>query len=115
MELDAVIWFKETDEKMGCVVHDITPDCTEASVVISNMRPCAGGKVELDIFLPTERTPIKCNGEVIQHPAGEDDSSGNSSGSLVHLLLIHTSRIDHRRLELFVTQRRAFISGGHRT
>jgi hypothetical protein len=112
--LDAIIWFKETDEEMSCIVRGVTPDCLEADVVIPNVSSCAGGDVKLNIFLPNERTPVKCTGGVTED-SEENNSSGDPDGCLVHLMITPTSRIDHRRLELFVTQRRAFISGGHRS
>ena len=70
------------------------------------------GYAELRMFLPLERTPIKCTCRV---QAGKLERNNTKSYS-ARVLINHISRMDLRRLELFVDRKRAFIgigSGGY--
>ena len=111
VELEGVISFKQTGEKISCIAYDVSPGCMEIGVSMNEPRVCAGEDVELNIFLPTERKPIKCVGRIVQHsedvefPEDHDDR-------LVKIVVTHINRMDLRRFEIFTVQKRAFISGG---
>ena len=109
IELNGVISFVQTGERVSCVVYDVTPGCMEIDIDMFESRVCAGEDVELNIFLPVERTPVRCSGTIAQHP---DDFSKDQNSCLAQIAVTHMSRMDHRRFELFTVHRRAFISGG---
>ena len=111
VELDGIISFKQTGETVPCIVYDVSPGCMEMDVFMTEPRVCAREDVELNIFLPTERKPIKCVGRIIQH--SEDvDFPENKDNRLAQIVVTYINRMDLRRFEIFTVQKRAFISGG---
>ena len=111
VELDSIISFKQTGERVACIVYDVSLGCTEIDVFMTEPRGCAGEDVELNIFLPAERTPIKCSGTMVQHPEDVDFPEDQDRRS-AQIVITHIGRMDLRRFEIFAVQKRAFISGG---
>ena len=112
VDLDAIIRFRETNDAITCVVHNVTRDYTDFMVVASDPRICEQQDVDLDIIAPLERSPIKCTGRIIWHL--DDELSPNKhAGYLARIFIADISRIDLRRLDLLTTQRQAFMGTGY--
>ena len=108
--LGGMVSFQQSNEKVECFVYDISSRYTEISIAMYESRPCAGEIVELSIFLPTERTPIKFTGNIKLYP----ENAQEQDNQLAQVLITYISRMDLRRFELFTAQKRAFISGSDR-
>ena len=111
VELDGIISFEQTGERVACIVYDVSLGCAEIDVFMVEPRGCAGENVELNIFLPTERTPVKCSGKIGQHPEDVDFPEDQDHRS-AQIVVAHISRMDLRRFEIFAAQKMAFISSG---
>ena len=110
--LDGTIQFQKAKDTIECIVQDITEDYTETVVVASDPRVCMGEDVDLKIFLPTERSPVKCTGRIAWHREDEGLLE-DSRGYLARIFITHMGRIDRRRLELVIARKRAFIGSGY--
>lgn len=106
--LDCIIHFRRTNDILGCVMHSITGDYAEAVVVASDPDAFKEDDVELRILLPVERSPIRCTGRV---SADEPEVEGNGKYS-AKVFISNISRLDRRRLEVFLERKKAFIGGG---
>jgi len=103
--LEAIIQFQDTGDTLGCVIQDIAEDYTQAMVMTSDPRICTDENIELQVILLAERSPIKCTGKIIWH-------SKDDKGYLARILIIHFSRIERRRFELAIAQKKAFDNSG---
>jgi hypothetical protein len=108
--LDGVIQLQRTGDTIECFIRDINEDYTEALAIASDPRVCAQEEVELRMFLPTERSPIKCSGRISWHPDDEEQHEDDEN-YLVRILITHISRIDGRRLDLIISQKRVLARG----
>jgi hypothetical protein len=106
--LDCIIRFRRSNDILGCVIHTITGDYTEAVLVASDPGVSREDDVELRILLPVERSPIRCTGRI-----SADESEVEGSGEYSAKVFISSiSRLDQRRLEVFIERKKAFIGGG---
>jgi hypothetical protein len=105
--LDCIIRFRRSNDILGCVIHTITGDYTEAVLVASDPGVSKEADVELRILLPVERSPIRCTGRI-----SADESEVEGSGKYSARVFISSiSRLDQRRLEVFIERKKAFIGG----
>ena len=110
--LSGTIQFQQARERIECVVQDMTDDYGEFVVIASDPRVCARENIDLSIFLPTERTPIKCSGKIIRYSKNSKSFRGHKD-YIARVSINYITRIDRRRLELVVAQKRAYTSGGY--
>lgn len=103
--LEGIIQFQHADSTIGCVIRDITRDYTEVVVIASDQRICMEGDVELKVILPTERSPIKCTGKIVWY-------SRDGRACLARIAITCISRIERRRLELVIAQKKACDNSG---
>jgi hypothetical protein len=106
--LDCIICFRRTNDKLGCVIHTITGDYAEAVVVASDPDAFKDDDVELRILLPVERSPIRCTGRISADRSKVEGSEKYSAKVFISSI----SRLDQRRLEVFIERKKAFIGGG---
>ena len=109
--LDGVIQFQQSNDRMECIIHDVTEDYGEVMVAASDPRICAREDVELSILLPTERSPVKCTGRIVWH-SGDERQLKKQTRHLARVFINDLSRMERRRLDLFVAQKKAFIGCG---
>ena len=109
--LDGIIQFQQSNDTIECVVSDITEDYTEAMIVI--LDPCVyeGEDLDLSILVPAERSPIKCIARIVW-PLKDDKVVSVRGSYLARVSITHISKIDRRRLDFIVSQKKAFVSGG---
>ncbi len=106
--LDCIVHFRRTNDVLGCVMHTITGDYAEAVVVASDPDAFKEDDVELRILLPVERSPIICTGRL---SVGKSQVGGSGKYS-AKVFISNISRLDQRRLEVFIERKKAFIGGG---
>lgn len=111
MGLGGNIQFKDSSGAVGCTICSITEDHLEAVVVSSDPRISAKGNVELEMFLPTERSPIRCTGRSVWFSPGAEQFRAYN-GYMARVVITQISRIDRRRLEVVTVQKKAFMTGG---
>jgi len=106
--LDCIIHFRRADDILGCVIHTITGDYTEAVLIASDPDAFKEDDVELRILLPVERSPIRCTGRI-----SADKSKVEGSGKYsTKVFISNINRLDQRRLEVFIERKKAFIGSG---
>lgn len=111
VELSGVIQSQQTTDAAECIIQDIKEDYSETMVFASDARFRAREDVDLRIFLPAERSPVKCAGRIVWH--SEDvELSGGCIGYFAQVIITHISRMDRRRFDLFIVQKKASISSG---
>lgn len=111
VELSGVIQSQQTTDAAECIIQDIKEDYSETMVFASDARFRAREDVDLRIFLPTERSPVKCAGRIVWH--SEDvELSGGCKGYFAQVIITHISRMDQRRFDLFIVQKKASSSSG---
>ena len=111
VELDAVIRFRRTHEAIECIILNITRDYTDVMAVAYDSRVCERKAIDLGILVPTERLLIKCTGRIIWH-LESDELTGKREKHLVRIFVADISRVDQKRLDLFIYQNRAFVGSG---
>lgn len=111
INLNGIIRLGQSSGKIECIVRDVTEDYTEIGVIVFGQLASEEEEAVLSIFLPTERTPIKCAGIITRYPEN-NVSSENQEKFPAQIAITNMGRIDRRRLELFVAQKKAFISSG---
>lgn len=109
--LEGSVRFYSTGDTIECLINDITEDCKNIMVVSSNPGICKKEDVDLQILVPVERSPIRCGGEIVWCSETDEKIARNSREHLARIFITDISRIDERRLDLIVAQRRAFNSG----
>jgi len=109
--LNGVIQFQQTTDAAECIIQDIREDCTGIMVFASDTHFCVREDVDLRIFLPAERSPVKCTGRIVWH-SDDVEISDDRRGYFAQISITHISRINQRLLELFIAQKRAFLSSG---
>ena len=112
INLNGVVWLLQTDKKIDCIVRDLTEDFSEIGIILFEPLVNEEENAELGILLPTERSPIKCNGTITKYPEEKRFSTEKQETFIAQLAVDRIGRIDQRRLELFIVHKRAFISGG---
>ncbi len=112
--LSGTIQFHQTNENMECVVLDISEDCGEIDVAMPEPRACDKEAVELTIYIPAEKTPIRCMGTMFEC-LGDYVLPEDQDGCPAQILITEMGRMDRRRLELFIAKKKAYISGGSPT
>lgn len=109
--LNGIIQFQQSDDVAECFVQDIREDYAEIMVFASDARFRVREDVELRIFLPAERSPIKCTGRIVWC-SDEVELSGDYRGYYARISITYISRLHERLLDLFIAQKKAFISSG---
>ena len=110
--LSGIIQLQQTNDRVECIVQNITDDYREVAVITSDPRICTQENISLSIFTPTERSPIRCSGKITRYSKGNRTFKGHR-GYIARIHIAHISRIDRRRLELVIAQKRAYTSGGY--
>lgn len=105
--LDGIIRSKKTNDAVECTIHYITEDCMAVVVTAPDPHLCDMEYVEMMMFLPTERSPIKFNGRIVKH-SQDDGLFRVRNGYVARVFVTEISRIDMRRLDLVIAQKRAF-------
>ena len=105
------IEFRPTGDTIECVIQYITKDFSDAVVFTSDPRVSRGEDVVLMISLPLDRTPVKCFGKIVARSV-RTETLEETNGYLARIFISDISRLDRRRLELVIVQRKAFISAG---
>jgi CheY-like chemotaxis protein len=106
--LPGVINFQRGGDPMECIIQCVARDFSDATVFTSDLRVSLREEIALAMFLPLERSPIKCTGRIIAHSRSEQQIKGRE-GYLAQILIDHMGRIDRRRLELTIIQRETFL------
>lgn len=109
--LDGIIQLQQSDDTIECFIREINEDYTEAIVIALDPQVCKQEEVELSIFIPTERSPIKCVGSIFWRPEDNEGLRKDQGECLAEVFITHISRIDGRRLDLILTQKRLLARG----
>lgn len=109
--LSGTIQFQQTTDTAECIIQDISEDCARIMVFAPDTRFREREDVELRIFLPAERSPVKCTGRIVWH-SDDEESFDDQRGYFAQISVTHISRINQRLLDLFIAQKRAFLSSG---
>jgi len=111
-ELNSIIRFKDNNDAIRCVLRGISKDCTEAMIFSIDERVCTDDKdIELEIYTPVENSPIKCTGKIIWEPSYGKQIFKGYSGYLAKVYINSIGRLDQKRMNVIISQKRAFISG----
>jgi hypothetical protein len=103
VDLDGVVQFQQNGDEMGCIVCNISEECMGALILTQDPRVRQRGDIDLNIFIPAERTPANCTGKIIWH--SEDKGFfRNYTGFLAGMIITGISRMDQRRLELVMAR-----------
>ncbi len=109
-ELDATIHSQETDDTIECIILNITRDYTDVMAVASDPRVCERKAIDLGIFVPTEKLPIKCVGRIIWHLEGDELTGSRNERCLVRIFISDISQVDQERLDRLINQKKALLS-----
>ena len=110
VELDGVVQFQQNGNNVECVLQDVTEDYEGAMIATFDPRICSRNDVTLSVFIPSERSPIRFTGRIVWH--SENGSLLKDQRYLAKILIIHISRMERRRLDLYIAKKRASISSG---
>jgi len=103
VDLDGLIQFPHTGDEMDCMVRNISEECMGAMIFTPDQRIRKREDVNLDIFIPTERTPILCSGKIVWY-SEDEEAFRNYKGYSAGIIITDISRIDQRRLELVMAR-----------
>jgi len=106
--LYGIIRFQDDVDAISCLIHSISEDCNEAVVISPTPLVCKSGKAELRIITPMENSPIKCEDKITEDKCLVEDVRGYTA----RVYITNSSRIDRRRLELLVDQKKSYMSMG---
>jgi hypothetical protein len=109
--LNGIIQFQQSNDAVECFIQDIREDYAEIMVFASDALFRVREDVNLRIFLPAERSPIKCKGRIVWR-SDEMELAGDYRGYYARISITYISRLHKRLLELFIAQKKAFISSG---
>ncbi len=90
------------DKAISCFIHSVSNDCNEFVVVTSTPLPYESGYAELRVIPPLSMTPIKCEVKISEEKSLIEDVRGFST----RMFVTNSSRIDKRRLEILVDQKK---------
>lgn len=90
------------DKAISCFINSISEDSSEVVVITSTPLPYESGYAELRIIPPLSQTPIKCEVKISE----EKDLIKGVRGFSTRMFITNISRIDQRRLEILVDQKR---------
>ncbi len=102
--LDGIVQIQRTNEAMECVIRNINEECTGIMIATSDPRVCAREDVKVSIFIPSERSPVKCAGRITWYSEDKEPFM-LGIGYLAGIFITDISRLDLRRLELVLTRR----------
>lgn len=100
--LYGVIRFQELDKAISCFIHSVSEDCNEFVVVTSTPLPFESGYAELRVIPPLSQTPIKFEVKISEEKCLVKGVRGYST----RMFITNSSRIDQRRLEILVDQKK---------
>ena len=92
------IVLRETGKMIDCSISHISENYSKIVATPSNPIMCVNQSIDLRIFIPVERSPIKCTCSI----SGTDTTAENSQENPVVMSVTKIGRIDRRRLELFL-------------
>jgi hypothetical protein len=111
VDLDGTVRFQPDNGARSCVIRNINEECAGLMIATSDSRVSAMGNLNIDIFLPAYRSPIKCTGRITWCSEGEH-SLANDTAYTAGIYITDISRIDRRKLELLVVGRREPFGSG---
>jgi hypothetical protein len=111
VDLDGLVKFQQSEDNIGCIIYNINEECVGVMVVTSDPRICKKDQVDLRIFIPAERSPVKCSGKTVWYTDDKKPYNG-FSGYAAGIFITDLNKIDRRRLELVVSGRRTNFKGG---
>lgn len=100
--LYGIINSPKMDKAVSCLIHSISNDCNEFVVVTSTPLSYELGYAELRIIPPLSMTPIKCEVKLSEEKALIEGVKGFQT----RMFVTNSSRIDQRRLEILVDQKK---------
>lgn len=100
--LYGIINFQQIDKAISCFINSISEDCNEVVVVTSTPLPYESFYAELRIIPPLSRSPIKCEVKISEEKSLIKDVKGYST----RMFITNISRIDRRRLEILIDQKK---------
>ena len=103
VDLDGVVQFPQTGDELDCMVRNVSEQCMGAMIFVSNPRVRNREDVNLDIFIPAERTPVLCSGKIVWY-SEDEELFQNYKGYSAGIIITDISRIDQRRLELIMAR-----------
>ena len=113
IDLDGVIQFQQTKDTTECLIRNISEDCKGVMIITtSDPRVCANEDVNLSIFIPAERSPVKCTGRIAWYSSADKETFQGLTVYKAGIFITEISRLDRRRLELFVARKKAFFGDG---
>lgn len=110
VDLDGVIRFQQSSDTIGCVIRNINKECMGAMIVASDPRVCSKEDLDLGIFIPADRSPVRCSGRVVWYSEDKKPFKNNTDYA-AGIFITNISRMDRRRLEL-VADRKSMSFGG---
>ena len=111
--MDATIREVSDKKALNCLLRDISEDCAEATIIVSDPYIREMKEVELVVILPAERSPLRCTGKVVWCSEKGDAVFKDHRGFLAKIAIEDISKIDRRRLELAMEQKKAFRGSGY--
>ncbi len=112
LRLNGTIQYQRSGYKVQCVVQYITMDFTDAVVITSDPRICAGEDIILNMTPPFRRATITCTGRVTRR-SESDGLFEFFRGYLARISINYISPTDKRKLELVLAQEKALINPGN--
>ena len=106
VDLDGFVQLQRTNDTRECVIRNINEECMGVMIATSDPNICAREDLNLAIIIPADRSPAKCTGRITWYSKDEDYFKGNI-GYLAGVFITDISRIDRRRLELLIAQKRS--------
>ena len=113
IDLEGTIRFQEAKDMRVCVIRNINEECAGVMIVTSDPRVCTMECLNLVIIIPAENSPIKCAGKIAWYSENDDPFETNID-YVAGIFITDISRIDRRRLELLLAQKRAPFGVGLR-
>ncbi|MBD3183734.1 hypothetical protein GF312_15700 [Candidatus Poribacteria bacterium] len=105
VDLPAVVEFGDSENAFNCKLNSTSSDFSELFINFLNTEFSDDTDIDFKVYLPLERSPIKCKGTIL--------SSEEIEGCSAKVIVNHIGRIDQRRLELFM-EKRAMARGLNR-
>ena len=108
------VYLRATKKKVRCFIRDINENCAGVLITSIDPRICAKGAIELTIFIPAERAPVKVAGMIVWH-SEENKDVQNKSSYLAGISITHINLNDRRKLEHIIKQNRMSFGQSFRT
>ncbi|MBD3182360.1 hypothetical protein GF312_08715 [Candidatus Poribacteria bacterium] len=106
--LSGIVNFKQNGDAVECDINNIGRGYGEAIAITEDPAICKFGEIDLTIFSPTERTPIRCEGRITSFEENKRNLD-KVKEYLAKIYITDISRIDERRLGLIVARKSALM------